>query len=46
MKLTQEMERLIKDALIAQHLVDAQDQEIILAGIDLKFLSESIEGRE
>ena len=29
MKLTQEMESLIKDALIAQQLLDAQDQEII-----------------
>jgi len=29
MKLTQEIERLIKDALIAQQLLDAQDQEII-----------------
>ena len=29
MKLTQEMESLIKDALIAQQLVDAQDQEVI-----------------
>ena len=29
MKLTQEMESLIKDALIAQQLLDAQDQEVI-----------------
>lgn len=28
-QLTQEMESLIKDALIAQQLLDAQDQEII-----------------
>ena len=89
-QLTQEMESLIKDALIAQQLVDAQDQEVIptvfkrtddfeaftrpaserpsddellmalvfyfgaseattikwLAGMDLEFLSESVEGRE
>ena len=29
MKLTQEMESLIKDALIAHQLLDAQDQEVI-----------------
>jgi len=90
MKLTQEIERLIKDALIAQQLLDAQDQEIIptvfkrtddfeaftrpanerpgddelllalvfyfgaseattiswIAGMDLEFLSESVEAKE
>ena len=88
-QLTQEMEQLIMNSLIAQQLVDAQDQEIIptvfkrndfeaftrpaserpsddelllalvfyfgaseattinwLAGMDLEFLSESVEGRE
>ena len=90
MKLTQEMEQLIMNSLIAQQLLDAQDQEVIptvfkrtdefeaftrpaserpsddelllalvfyfgaseattikwLAGMDLEFLSESVEAKE